>query len=265
MTQQDTQPPAETLATAKARAAKRAASGDVHIEGSIYEGMAACLTRHGVTIAHVVKYEDAVEIAAALKGTSRTDTTQLLGGALVERALKTARDFIMSADNTSGYCMCGSPVEGHGIGDGHSPVDDGSYRALQVVECIDEALATPKPPAGGDAGAVGPCDFYLGDCMRCGKRADRDNQGEPCRRRAIAALALPAPVVEGASLERALLVFAACARDLGPDVPDDEWAKFRLLASDYRRAHAAYVSLTGTEPPFPEDAHAALSEGRSHG
>ena len=125
-----TQPPAETLAAAKARAAKRAASGDVHIEGSIYEGMAACLTRHGATIAHVVKYEDAVEIAAALKA---------------------ARDFIVSTDNTSGCCMCGSPVEGHGMGDGHSPVDEGSYHAAQVVECIDQATSALTRRAGGDA------------------------------------------------------------------------------------------------------------------
>lgn len=61
-----------------------------------------------------------------------------------------------------------------------------------------------------------------------------------------------------ANVPNALLVFAACYRAIKEDTPDDEWAKFRLLTSDYRRAHAAYVALTGQEPPYPEDAHAAL-------
>lgn len=48
---------------ANRRAEERAADGKIHVEGSIYEGMEACLTRHGHTIAHVVKYADAVELA----------------------------------------------------------------------------------------------------------------------------------------------------------------------------------------------------------
>jgi hypothetical protein len=69
------------------------------------------------------------------------------------------------------------------------------------------------------------------------------------------------PESSTSEVERALMVFAACARDLNEaSVPDGEWAKFRLLASDYRRAHALYVRLTGHEPPLIEDAHAALQE-----
>lgn len=30
-------------------------------------------------------------------------------------------------DVETGCCMCGSPVDQHGMGDGHSPVDSGSY------------------------------------------------------------------------------------------------------------------------------------------
>jgi hypothetical protein len=43
----------------------------------------------------------------------------------------------------TGYCMCGSPVDVHTWGDGHSPVDEGLYRAEQqrLAEEIDlEAL-----------------------------------------------------------------------------------------------------------------------------
>lgn len=48
------------------------------------------------------------------------------------------------------------------------------------------------------------------------------------------------------SLRKAIAVFAECADELDGSpqdgiqpTPDDEWAKFRLLASDYRRARAA--------------------------
>lgn len=37
--------------------------------------------------------------------------------------------------------MCGSAVEAHGFGDGHSPVDAGVYYAGQVMERIDALLA----------------------------------------------------------------------------------------------------------------------------
>ncbi len=45
---------------------------EVEIQGSIYEGMSACIVRHGRTIAHVHEYPDALEIAAALKSCQET-------------------------------------------------------------------------------------------------------------------------------------------------------------------------------------------------
>ncbi len=66
------------LARAKFRADKRAASGEVSVEGSIYEGMEACLVQHGRTIAHVVLYADAVDIAARL--TTPTDAANGAAG-----------------------------------------------------------------------------------------------------------------------------------------------------------------------------------------
>jgi len=51
-------------------------------------------------------------------------------------------------------------------------------------------------------------------------------------------------------LYEALEVFAACADELDATretemTPDDEWAKFRLLASDYRKARAAIAKAKG--------------------
>lgn len=54
--------------------------------------------------------------------------------------LKGVRDFLMHAPLECGECMCGSPVEGHGMGDGHSPVDALQYTAMGWVERIDEVL-----------------------------------------------------------------------------------------------------------------------------
>lgn len=53
----------------------------------------------------------------------------------------------------------------------------------------------------------------------------------------------------------ALEPFAKCADELdietkecGREWPDDEWAKFRLLVSDYRRARAAMSALAAINP-----------------
>lgn len=63
---------------------------------------------------------------------------------LVE-ALRGVREFLMSAPMESGVCCCGSPVDGHGFGDGHSPVDELSYAAQGQIERIDTALADTQP------------------------------------------------------------------------------------------------------------------------
>ena len=61
----------------------------------------------------------------------------------LENALRAARDFIIMSDNSNGCCMCGSPCDTHGMGDGHSPVDEGDYHARMIVEQIDETLNEP--------------------------------------------------------------------------------------------------------------------------
>lgn len=61
------------IESAKQRRAARDASGEVYVDSSIYEGMAACLVRSGRTIAHVVDYADAVAIAAAMATPAASD------------------------------------------------------------------------------------------------------------------------------------------------------------------------------------------------
>ena len=70
----------EIVARVKARRAARDASGVIYVEGSIYEGIEACLVRDGRTVAHVVRYADAVEIADRLaaeqSATSRAEAAE---------------------------------------------------------------------------------------------------------------------------------------------------------------------------------------------
>lgn len=61
------------------------------------------------------------------------------------------REFIDSIERApisweTGVCCCGSPVEGHGFGDGHSPVDEGSYFVSNAIAAARQALETK---AGG--------------------------------------------------------------------------------------------------------------------
>ncbi len=54
--------------------------------------------------------------------------------------LAQAAAMIRNADVETGVCCCGSPVETHGFGDGHSPVDQGGYYALDLLARIDAAM-----------------------------------------------------------------------------------------------------------------------------
>jgi len=42
----------------------------------------------------------------------------------------------------TGCCCCGSPVDSHGFGDGHSPVDEGVYFITQLIKDARTALTT---------------------------------------------------------------------------------------------------------------------------
>lgn len=55
-------------------------------------------------------------------------------------AAKAALEALERADCSTGYCCCGSSVESHGMGDGHSPVDEGSYYQLNVITALRAAL-----------------------------------------------------------------------------------------------------------------------------
>ena len=84
---------------------------------------------------------DAVDREIALR-TERDQQAQRIGE--LEGLLRDSAELIKHGVFEDGYCCCGSSVDSHGLGDGHSPVDALAYHAGQVCERIDAALAAGK-------------------------------------------------------------------------------------------------------------------------
>lgn len=75
-----------------------------------------------------------------------------------DAVLRDARELIAHGNFETGLCCCGGSVDRYGMGDGHSPVDEGSYYAGSVSERIDALLSSAEPvspqPAQGVEGLV---------------------------------------------------------------------------------------------------------------
>lgn len=69
-----------------------------------------------------------------------------MSAALIEAA-RAALAMLEMADCSTGYCCCGSTVDGHGIYDGHGPADDGDYHQMKAIEALRTALAAAEQPA----------------------------------------------------------------------------------------------------------------------
>ena len=72
------------------------------------------------------------------------ELARLNGKAVSEADLRKWLELMEHGDFREGHCMCGSAVDSHGIGDGHSPVDAGEYYAGQVMEELRDLLGEGK-------------------------------------------------------------------------------------------------------------------------
>ena len=79
--------------------------------------------------------------------------------AAVERMRGALKDFVDGIERApisweTGCCCCGSPVDSHGFGDGHSPVDEGVYFITQLIKAARAALTTGEAttPNAGERG-----------------------------------------------------------------------------------------------------------------
>ncbi|WP_201271099.1 hypothetical protein [Pseudomonas aeruginosa] len=75
-------------------------------------------------------------IQVALEAQSRIN-----GKTVSEGLLRKWLELMEHGDYREGHCMCGSPVDSHGIGDGHTPIDAGEYYAGQVMEELRDLLS----------------------------------------------------------------------------------------------------------------------------
>lgn len=61
-------------------------------------------------------------------------------GAMTLEALRMCLSVLHNADLRTGYCCCGSKVEMHTMGDGHSPVDEGTYYQHKAIDTASKAI-----------------------------------------------------------------------------------------------------------------------------
>ena len=59
---------------------------------------------------------------------------------LALEALERTLEMLEQADCSTGYCCCGSLIDGHGIGDGHGPVDGGDYYQSKAIQAARHAI-----------------------------------------------------------------------------------------------------------------------------
>ncbi|HEP8838426.1 TPA: hypothetical protein VDU70_002226 [Pseudomonas aeruginosa] len=69
------------------------------------------------------------------------ELARINGMTVSEGLLRKWLELMEHGDYREGHCMCGSSVDGHGIGDGHAPVDAGEYCAGQVMEELRALLS----------------------------------------------------------------------------------------------------------------------------
>ena len=61
-------------------------------------------------------------------------------------ALRQCVAMLERADCSTGYCCCGSKVDSHGMGDGHSPVDEGDHYQCHALEQARLAITAAEAP-----------------------------------------------------------------------------------------------------------------------
>lgn len=69
--------------------------------------------------------------------------------------LKETVEFLKRGDYSTGYCCCGSPTKTHGLGDGHSAVDEGDYHAGLFIKSLEKILEK-QCTAVGESGTIIP-------------------------------------------------------------------------------------------------------------
>ncbi|MFS6900638.1 hypothetical protein [Pseudomonas aeruginosa] len=131
---------------AEAQALREERDSQQRVAINAMEELAALRTR-------VLVLPDASTVYAALDARERLFTSpeniqvaleaqsRINGKTVSEGLLRKWLELMEHGDYREGHCMCGSPVDSHGIGDGHTPIDAGEYYAGQVMEELRDLLS----------------------------------------------------------------------------------------------------------------------------
>ncbi|WP_235545561.1 hypothetical protein [Pseudomonas aeruginosa] len=131
---------------AEAQALREERDSQQRVAINAMEELAALRTR-------VLVLPDASTVYAALDARERLFTSpeniqvaleaqsRINGKTVSEGLLRKWLELMGHGDYREGHCMCGSPVDSHGIGDGHTPIDAGEYYAGQVMEELRDLLS----------------------------------------------------------------------------------------------------------------------------
>jgi hypothetical protein len=71
-------------------------------------------------------------------------TKEVAINAQLLEALEATTAMLDRSDCLTGYCCCGSSIDGHGFGDGHTPTDEGAYHQAAALEQARAAIAAAK-------------------------------------------------------------------------------------------------------------------------
>jgi hypothetical protein len=99
------------------------------------------------------------------------------------------------ADCSTGYCCCGSSVDGHTFGDGHSPVDQGEYCQSNALEYARKAITSIKQARALDKKAENARELGLDYEPPCKTGSQCTSKCEQC-----VEPAQPAPVQDQVTL-----------------------------------------------------------------
>jgi hypothetical protein len=103
---------------------------------------------------------------------------------------------------------------------------------------LEDGLQDRRGSATEFAAGCRDCDVYTPQCATAEDAVDLWNMRAPDP-------ALSTLLEQNRKLEEALKPFAECVVWISPEESDEEWAKFRLLIGDYRRAARALLSGGG--------------------
>lgn len=126
---------------------------------------------------------------------------------------------------------------------------DDARREIAQLQAAIAALPKPEAPDGWDGVIQADRDFLaavgLWDAYQRSRILSGEHDEDFGSLKAVAAFRLAHSAPPSQDIAEALKPFADCCAQIADDEDDEEWAKFRLLIKDYRRAAAFLRKLDG--------------------